>query len=212
MPYFYHLDSGQTLSIVKLRQALQLIVAKHQSLRTSLIFDVTENRLKQRIIALNDNRDQLFAFIESTFKTDEQLNNIMCNETCNSQLFDLVQGLVFRCHIVYYNEISSKNLVCDKDAIIFNFHHALFDSLSMDVFLRDFNQAYTEGQLKTNHDHNILHYIDCKYRHLFIFLFKSYNFYFLLYIQMLLSNNKCQWQPQICFGLILFLNARSITH
>ena len=120
MPFLYHLSSKNALSVTQLQYALQLIINKHQSLRTSLIFDTENNILMQRIINFTDNNHKLFSFIESTFKTDEQLNKIMYNEKCNSQLFDLTQGLVFRCHIVYYNDISSNNLVCDKDIIIFN--------------------------------------------------------------------------------------------
>ena len=106
----------------------------------------------------------MFAFIESTFETDEQLNDIMYDEKRNSQLFDLTQGLVFRCHIVYYKQISSNDLLSDKDAIIFNFHHALFDFPSMDMFLHDLNQAYTTGQL-TIDDNTSLRYLDCEYEY-----------------------------------------------
>jgi hypothetical protein len=116
----------------------------------------------QRIIGLNESNKQLFTFIESTYETDEQLSDIMHNEKRNSQLFDLAQGLVFRCHLVYYREISSNDLLCDKDTIICNFHHALFDYPSMNIFLADLDQAYTTGQLSTNDD-TALHYIDCKY-------------------------------------------------
>jgi len=160
MPFLYRLHSKHTLSIKQLHQALQLVVKKHLSLRTSLIFDKANNLLIQRIINLNDDNKQLFAFIESTFNTDEQLNDIMHNEKGNSQLFDLAQGLVFRCHLIYYKQISSNDLLCDKDAIIFNFHHALFDFPSMNVFLNDLNQAYTTNQLPI--DDNILRYLDCE--------------------------------------------------
>ena len=85
----------------------------------------------------------------------------MYNEKCNSQLFDLSQGLVFRCHLVYHKQISSNHLLTDKDAVIFNFHHALFDFPSMKVFLHDLNQAYTTGQL-TNDDDTALRYLDCE--------------------------------------------------
>ena len=145
-----------TLSIKQLHQALQLIVNKHQSLRTSLIFDTENNLLMQRIIDFNDNNNKLFAFIESTFETDEQLNNIIIDEKHNSQHFDLAQGLVFRCHIVYYKQISSNDLLSDKDAIIFNFHHAIFDISSMNIFLHDLNQAYTTDQLTTDDDTNLV--------------------------------------------------------
>jgi NRPS condensation-like uncharacterized protein len=160
MPFLYRLHSKYILSIKQLYQALQLVVKKHLSLRTSLIFDKQNNLLIQRIIDLNDDNKQLFAFIESNFNTDEQLNDIMHNEKGNSQLFNITQALVFRCHLVYYKEISPNDLLCDKDAIIFNFHHALFDFPSMNVFLNDLNQAYTTNQLPV--DDNTLRYLDCE--------------------------------------------------
>jgi NRPS condensation-like uncharacterized protein len=162
MPFLYRLHSGHTLAIKQLRQALQLIVEKHLSLRTSLIFDKKTSSLMQRIIDFDDNdKSYLFTFIESSFKTHE-IKDIVHDEKRNSQLFDLAQGLVFRCHLVYYRGISSNDLLCDKDAIIFNFHHALFDYPSMNIFLHDLNEAYTTGQLSTN-DETTLRYIDCKY-------------------------------------------------
>jgi NRPS condensation-like uncharacterized protein len=161
MPFLYRLYPKHTLSIKRLRHALQLIATKHLSLRTSLIFDTVSNRLMQRIVDFNDGNKQLFTFIESSFDTDEQLTDIKHNEKGNSQLFNLAQGLVFRCHLVYHNQISSNDLLCDKDVIIFNFHHALFDFPSMDVFLHDLDQAYKTGQLFAN-DNTALRYIDCK--------------------------------------------------
>jgi hypothetical protein len=181
MPFLYRLSSQHTLSIQQLRHALQLIVTKHQSLRTSLIFDAENNLLMQQIIDLNEDSKQTFAFIKSTYETDEQLNNIMHEENRNSQLFDLAHGLVFRCHIVYYKQISSNDLLYDKDALIFNFHHALFDFPSMDVFLHDLNQAYATGQLSIHHN-TTLRYLDCEFEWFFfsmqitssLFLFRCY--------------------------------------
>ena len=172
MPFLSRLNSGYTLSTIRLRQALQHLLIKHQSLRTSLIFDKETNQLLQRIIDFNNNSRQLFTFIESIFETDEQLNNIIQDENSNSQLFDLTQGLVFRYHIVYYKEISLNSLLCDQDVIIFNFHHALFDFPSMDMFLDDLSQAYRTGQL-TIDDKNSLRYLDCEHEY-FSSLLKSY--------------------------------------
>jgi hypothetical protein len=160
MPFLYRLDPQHTLLIKHLQYALQLLVTKHLSLRTSLIFDTESNRLIQRIIDLNDNTKQLFTFIESTFDTDEQLIDIMHDETRNPQLFNLAQGLVFRCHLVHHKQISSNDLLTDKDAIIFNFHHALFDFPSIDVFLHDLDQAYTTGQLTIDNS-TLPNYLDC---------------------------------------------------
>jgi NRPS condensation-like uncharacterized protein len=161
MPFLYRLCFEHTLSIKHLRHALQLIVTRHPSLRTSLIFDTEKNALIQRITDFNDDYRQMFTFTESTFDTDEQFIHIMHDEKRNSQLFNLAQGLVFRCHLVHHKQISSNDLLTDKDAIIFNFHHALFDFPSMDVFLHDLDQAYTTGQL-TIDDTTVPHYLDCK--------------------------------------------------
>ncbi len=168
IPFIYRLSPQNTLSITQFRHALQLMVMKHQSLRTSLIFDNKTNLLMQQPINLDNNND-LFLITESTFETDEELNEIMYDEKRNSLLFDLSQGLVFRCHLVYYKQISLNDLLCDKDAIIFNFHHALFDFSSMDMFLCDLDHAYSTGQLSTDDD-SILRYIDREYEYFLFFI------------------------------------------
>ncbi len=161
MPFLCRLYEKHTLSVKQLHLSLQLLATKHLSLRTSLIFDTENNRLMQRIIDSNDNTKQMFTFTQSTFDTDEQLIDIMHDETRNPQLFNLAQGLVFRCHLVHHQQISSNDLLTDKDVIIFNFHHALFDFPSMNVFLHDLDQAYTTGQLSKDDD-TVLRYLDCK--------------------------------------------------
>ena len=162
LPFLYGLSLGDTLSTTRLHQALQQVVIKHQSLRTSFIFDTEKNILMQHIIDFNDKNNIIFEFTRSTFETDEQLTAIMHNEKRNSQLFNLAQDQVFRCHLVYYKQISLNDLLSDKDVLIFNFHHAMFDFPSMDVFLHDLNQAYTTDQL-TSDDNTTLRYLDCKY-------------------------------------------------
>jgi hypothetical protein len=161
MPFLYRLSGEHTLSIKHLRHSLQLIVTKHLSLRTSLNFDTETNRLMQRIIDSGDNKKQPFTFIESTFETEEQFIHIMHDEKRNSQHFNLAQGLVFRCHLVHHKQISANDVLTDKDVIIFNFHHALFDFPSMNVFLHDLDQAYRTDQLTIN-EINAPHYLDCK--------------------------------------------------
>ncbi|CAF1384082.1 unnamed protein product [Adineta steineri] len=158
MPFLYRLHSQHTLSTTQLHHALQLILIKHQSLRTSIIFDMNKNLLMQKIIDHIDNKE-LFTFIESTFETDEDLNKIMHNERGNPKNFNLMTGVVCRCHIVYYKNISQKGIICEKDAVISNFHHALFDFLSMKMFCQDLDQAYTMGYLE-NDDNTTLRYLD----------------------------------------------------
>ncbi|CAF1457723.1 unnamed protein product, partial [Adineta steineri] len=159
MPFVYRLQPDHTLSIERLLHALQLIVLKHQSLRTSLVFNAEKNQIMQRIIDLNNDHKQMLSVIESTHETDKQLTEIMHDEKRNPHLFDLAQGLVFRCHIIYYKQISSNHLLSHKDILIFNFHHALFDFPSMKVFHHDLNQAYTTGQLLYDNNTN-LRYLD----------------------------------------------------
>jgi hypothetical protein len=170
MPFLFRLSHNHTLSIRHLRHALQLIINKHQSLRTSLIFNAVNNLLMQRIINSNDNNThQLFTFIESTFETDQQLNIVMHDERSNSRHFNLTEGLVFRCHILYYKQTSKNHLLSHQDALIFNFHHALFDFPSMDVFINDLSQAYETGQLIFDKD-TIVQYLDCEYKYLAYFI------------------------------------------
>ncbi|CAF4090125.1 unnamed protein product [Adineta steineri] len=161
MPFVYRLQPGHTLSIKRLRHALYLAVNKHPSLHTSLHFDTQQNLLMQRVIPYEDknNNNNMFSIIETTYETDEQLNEILLDEKRNPHLFDHAQGLVFRCHIIYYKQISADNVLSDKDLLIFNFHHALFDFPSMEVFHHDLNQAYTTSQLLYD-DNTNLRYLD----------------------------------------------------
>ncbi|CAF1300851.1 unnamed protein product [Adineta steineri] len=161
MPFVYHLQSGHTISVKQLHQALRLTVNKHPSLHTSLHFDTQKNLLMQRVTTHEhkNNNNNLFSIIETIYETDEQLNEILHDERRNPHLFDLAQGLVFRCHIIYYKQISSNDLLSDHDLLIFNFHHALFDFPSMEVFHHDLNQAYTTSQLLYD-DNTHLRYLD----------------------------------------------------
>jgi hypothetical protein len=169
MAFLYRLSTGGTLLITQLRQALQLVVMKHQSLRTSLLFDTDNEVLMQQIVDTSDDNNKLFTFAESTFETDEELEDIMYDERGNPNHLDLARGLVFRCHLVHHKQNSHNNLLREGDAIIFNFHHALFDLPSIDVFVRDLDQAYTIGKLSGD-DGTTLRYLDCKC----YFLFSSF--------------------------------------
>ncbi|CAF4103696.1 unnamed protein product, partial [Adineta steineri] len=159
IPFSYRLYTRDTLSVEQFRHALQLVVNKHESLHTSLIYDSNKNLLMQRVLTQQDINNDMFTINESTYETNEQLNAIFENEKYNPQLFDLVQGLVFRCHIIYYKQISSDNILSDKDIIIFSFHHAFFDYPSMNIFLHDLDHFYKTRQL-TNDDNTTLRYID----------------------------------------------------
>ncbi|CAF1539925.1 unnamed protein product [Adineta steineri] len=146
IPFLHQLSSGGTLSISKLRQALQHVLIKHSALRTSLYFDTNKNILTQKIIDHTDNKE-LFTFIESTFETDEDLNKIIYNERGNPNNFNLMIGIVCRCHVVYYKNIFQNGIICEKDALVFNFHHAVFDFPSMKMFRQNLDYAVAEQQM-----------------------------------------------------------------
>jgi hypothetical protein len=166
MPFLYRLSASGTLLITQLRQALQLVIMKHQSLRTALVFDADNDVLLQRIIDLSDDNNKLYTFDESTFETDKELESIMYDEQGNPNHFDIAQGLVFRCHLIYHKQNFHNDLLCEGDVLIFNFHYALFDFLSLEIFLHDLEQAYMMGQLSED-DGRTLRYLDCKFNILF---------------------------------------------
>ncbi|CAF1309824.1 unnamed protein product, partial [Adineta steineri] len=161
MVFCYRLSANHILPVQQLRYALDLIVEKHQSLRTAFIFDTAKNILTQRIGDQQNHKNNRLFIVGSIYKTDEQLHEIIHNETHNPHVFDLVQGLVFRCHLVHYKQVSVNGLISDNDIIIFNFHHASFDCPSMKIFLHDLHQAYTTSQLlNDDNTNNRLRYLD----------------------------------------------------
>lgn len=161
MPFLYHILSSNSFSIPQLLHALQCVIIKHQSLRTSLHFDMDQNMLMQTIIDPKDDHF-LFTYTESVFNSEQELDSIMHDERSNANHFNLTQGLAFRCHLLHRNQRSHDNSLRHGDAIILNFHHALFDFASMDIFLSDLNQAYKFGSLSDDQN-TCLRYLDCKY-------------------------------------------------
>ncbi|CAF3377030.1 unnamed protein product, partial [Rotaria sp. Silwood2] len=159
LPFLCQIRPGGTISISQLRRALQIVIKKHESLRTSLIFDTKTNMLMQRIIGLNDDSKEIFIFKESTIKTDEELHVLMHDERKNPNHFDLTQGLVVRCRVVHIKSDSQSDSISEGDAIIFNFHHTVFDFPSFDVFHQDLNEAYMTDQLIYDAN-SVLRYID----------------------------------------------------
>ncbi|CAF1575306.1 unnamed protein product, partial [Adineta ricciae] len=162
MSFSYQISSGGTLHISRLRRALHSVVTKHESLRTSLFFDVEKNILMQRIIEPDDNDDdnsRLFTLSESSFKTEDELNKIIYDERTNTTHFDLSGALVFRCHAAHRKQSVSSDQLCEGDVLIFSFHRALFDVPSIHIFLHDLNKAYAMEQVFSECS-NCLRYID----------------------------------------------------
>ena len=160
--FSYRLSSDANLSIMQLRQALELVVIKHESLRTALIFDVNKNVVMQQIIDTDHNNSkELYTFMESFVENDVELKNILHDELINPNYFDLERGLVFRCHIVRSKRNHGNDLLYAGDVLCFTFNPVLIDCPSMKTFLHDLDEAYTMEAL--TYDHNlILRYIDCE--------------------------------------------------
>ena len=159
MPFIYRLIEG-TLSIARLHRALQQVVHKHCSLRTSIRFDSTTNCLIQRIIEPTGDNKELFAFIRSSFNNDDDLRTIILDELRNPLNFDLSDGRVFRVHVVLH-QTEDQDILRVGDYLIFNFHRIVFDLPSWDIFYRDLRLAY-ECETTLPFDTKAVRYIDCK--------------------------------------------------
>ncbi|CAF0953041.1 unnamed protein product [Adineta steineri] len=140
MPFVYKITEG-ILSIERLRHALQLVVLKHASLRTSLFFDSITKCLMQRIIHPVDSKEELFGFVQSTLDSDIDLKTMLLDERRNLSYFNLSNGRVFRVHLIR-KETGNQDSLGTGDFVIFNFHQAIFDISSFNLFHRDLCEAY----------------------------------------------------------------------
>ena len=152
----FKLSSFTPLSIHRLHQALELIVTKHVTLRTALIYD--EDKLIQKALPISDD----IYNIEVTYVTnDTHLKEILYDEETNRSLFDLEQGQVFRCHILRHssNNEDDSNLY-QNDIIIFNSHHMATDGSSNDnIHQRSSIKLSQQQELPYNNEDNIT-YLD----------------------------------------------------
>ncbi|CAF1555547.1 unnamed protein product, partial [Adineta ricciae] len=158
--FLYEINKNVKISLKRLNEVLELIIEKHEILRTSIKFDKETNELKQYI---NESNKKSFELLKSIYETNDEIERIINEEKYSNKLFNLNEGLVFRCHIIYYREIGENELIKPKDLIIFNFHKISFDNLSIEIFLNDLNEFYYESTTKDhwkNNIKNILRYID----------------------------------------------------
>jgi non-ribosomal peptide synthetase component F len=131
------------VSIKQILNAFLSIIEKHSVLRTSLNYDSDEQCLKQFIKPLST--DSLpYSFQTSYVSLKNDLQKIFFDEETNPNYFDLSQALVSRCHLIRFNN-KNEDLLEDDDIILFNFHHAAFDGNSIELYLDDFQLAYTNN-------------------------------------------------------------------
>jgi hypothetical protein len=132
-------DGKSQLITSRLRSSLQLLVEKHASLRTCLqMSDDDQSELRQHILLSNSIEVPL---VESWIDNDDDLYNIIADAETNRSHFDLIQGHVFRSHVIRYRKRN------DDSIIVFNFHHSAFDGTSEVLFLNDLCEAYSTGEL-----------------------------------------------------------------
>ena len=132
-------DDQSQLDRLRLRSSVELLVENHASLRTSLqMSDDNQSELYQRTLTSNSIE---VPFVESWIDNDDDLSKIIIDEETNRSHFDLIQGRVFRTHLVRYRERNNEQI------ILFNFHHSIFDGTSEVLFLKDLHQVYANGKV-----------------------------------------------------------------
>ncbi|CAF3248582.1 unnamed protein product, partial [Rotaria sp. Silwood2] len=148
-----------TISMLRLRKAIQWVLTKHLTLRTSLDFNSDKSMLLQRITQMH----HTFEFVPSqTFDNDDHLHELLRQINENPNLFDLASGEVFHCQLLQrqqQNTHGNNEILFADDMIVIAFHHAAFDRSSRPIFLRDLSIAYNSDAALLI-DQSVLQYID----------------------------------------------------
>ncbi|CAF1595867.1 unnamed protein product [Adineta ricciae] len=149
-----------SLSISRLLRALRTVLEKHHILRTCLILDNSENKLRQCIT----DRHHTFSFTnEQTFETDNELNSLIYKGKVHRDRFDLLSGRIFDCQVLRKRQLFNANYdteqITDSDVLIFGFHHTVCDRLSFQNFLKVLSLAYNNHEI-CSEEKQPLQYID----------------------------------------------------
>ncbi|CAF1463246.1 unnamed protein product, partial [Adineta steineri] len=148
------------LSINRVLQALQLVLRKHEILRTSLVFNNDDSTLQQYVI---DNHNTFTFLDQQTFESDNELQNIIYRTVINPDLFDLSSGRVFSCQILQQQKTTYETAHTDflekSDVLVLYFHHAAVDGTSIPILLNDFYNAYSNN-MTISFDEQSVQYID----------------------------------------------------
>src|SRR5262249_30578707 len=132
IPYGWRLK-GQ-LDRAALRQALDRIVARHETLRTTFVS--VEGEPRQRIAAA---ADSCFHLLEHDLSGEELLDQVIKEEAGGS--FDLAAGPLIRGRLI--------RLSPDEHALLITMHHIVCDLWSIDVFANELSAlygAFTRGE------------------------------------------------------------------
>jgi amino acid adenylation domain-containing protein/non-ribosomal peptide synthase protein (TIGR01720 family) len=113
------------LDVNRLKTTFELLIKKHESLRTS--FGMKSEELKQYI-------HHSFQFEVEHFSPDYELEELIKQFV---QPFDLRKAPLFRVGLVSYTE--------NKHVLLFDIHHIISDGSSMGIIIKDFVEMYEKG-------------------------------------------------------------------
>ncbi|CAF4084471.1 unnamed protein product [Adineta steineri] len=156
----YHILFNFSVSIKRLRQALQRVIHKHAILHTSFHLNTHTNKWFQRIEPLTkDNEGFTFVVSEGVENYDE-INRLIMGEFSIQGLFDTKRGQLVRLHIVRRTKtpLINEDLLQVNDIVIFSIRHEAIDGTSTGIFLSDLAQSYDTGELVI--DSNAISYLD----------------------------------------------------
>lgn len=129
MPGMYHFE--KEIDPVLLQKAFDLLIAKHEILRTNFIS--TEGEPKQIV---HDKLDFQVALADLSGKTNFEKELKFIFNTESEYPFDLTRDKLLRATLVKENKESWH--------LVFVMHHIISDGWSMDILQRELNQTYAE--------------------------------------------------------------------
>lgn len=154
VPIVLQLVQG-SISIARLRRALDALVRKHAVLRTSLQLDDMTGILTQHIAPFSS--ENHYTLTVSHAAGDCEFDAFLNEQVTDEKLFKLDRGNVLHCRIIQHAFVNDDTMSAD-DIIIFNFNYSTFDNTSIGLFLSDLCLCYQ------NHlspfDDSALQYID----------------------------------------------------
>lgn len=142
------------LNVAALRQSLQMLIERHETLRMHFAVDN-----EQIVLVVDESQEVDFPLMDLTSETEEQANNAL-NQLIDDEettLFDLHQGRLIRGVIVKLAE--------QRHAFVLTMHHLISDGWSINIFKQELAQCYHaySQQNQANLEPLSIHYSDFAY-------------------------------------------------
>ncbi|CAF4023463.1 unnamed protein product, partial [Adineta steineri] len=149
-----------SVSIKRLRQALQRVIHKHAILHTSFHLNTHTNKWFQRIEPLTEDNEGFAFVISEGVENYDEISRLITGEFSIQGLFDTERGQLVRLHVVRRTKtpLINEDLLQVNDIIIFSIRHEAIDGSSVGIFLSDLAQSYDTGKLMV--DSNAISYLD----------------------------------------------------